>query len=78
MINQVHVRVPISDIFAKVIGHRGSGMNKKASRLQVGENTVLSFITAASLGAEYVEFGKLILIPIIEGTSYLDYLQMYN
>ncbi|KAI8368197.1 Glycerophosphoryl diester phosphodiesterase family-domain-containing protein [Radiomyces spectabilis] len=40
----------------KVIGHRGSGMNKKGSRLQVGENTVLSFVTAASLGAEYVEF----------------------
>jgi glycerophosphodiester phosphodiesterase len=32
-------------------------MNKRASRLQVGENTVLSFVTAASLGAEYVEFG---------------------
>ncbi|KAL0084112.1 hypothetical protein F4703DRAFT_1612562 [Phycomyces blakesleeanus] len=42
----------------KVIGHRGSGMNRKGSRLQVGENTVLSFVTAASLGAEYVEFGK--------------------
>lgn len=33
-------------------------MNRKNSHLQVGENTVLSFITAASLGAEYVEFGK--------------------
>ncbi|KAJ1986639.1 Glycerophosphocholine phosphodiesterase [Dimargaris cristalligena] len=43
----------------KVIGHRGSGMNRDASggsNLQVGENTVLSFITAANLGAEYVEF----------------------
>lgn len=45
---------------SKVIGHRGLGMNKRASRLQVGENTVLSFVTAASLGAEYVEFGKMI------------------
>ncbi|CEJ03548.1 hypothetical protein RMCBS344292_17529 [Rhizopus microsporus] len=43
----------------QVIGHRGSGMNRKGSRLQVGENTVLAFVTAASLGAEYVEFGKL-------------------
>jgi glycerophosphodiester phosphodiesterase len=42
----------------QVIGHRGSGMNRKGSKLQVGENTVLSFVTAASLGAEYVEFGK--------------------
>lgn len=42
----------------QVIGHRGSGMNRKGSRLQVGENTVLSFVTAASLGAEYVEFGR--------------------
>jgi glycerophosphodiester phosphodiesterase len=41
----------------QVIGHRGSGMNRKGSKLQVGENTVLSFVTAASLGAEYVEFG---------------------
>ncbi|KAF9579983.1 Glycerophosphocholine phosphodiesterase, partial [Lunasporangiospora selenospora] len=39
-----------------VIGHRGLGMNRKVSHLQVGENTLLSFVTAASLGAEYVEF----------------------
>ncbi|KAF9203827.1 Glycerophosphocholine phosphodiesterase [Haplosporangium sp. Z 27] len=39
-----------------VIGHRGLGMNRKVSNLQVGENTLLSFVTAASLGAEYVEF----------------------
>lgn len=44
----------------QVIGHRGSGMNRKGSKLQVGENTVLSFVTAASLGAEYVEFGKVV------------------
>lgn len=48
----------------QVIGHRGSGMNKKGSKLQVGENTVLSFVTAASLGAEYVEFGTLIQIIV--------------
>ncbi|KAI8968526.1 Glycerophosphoryl diester phosphodiesterase family-domain-containing protein [Mycotypha africana] len=52
----------------KVIGHRGSGMNRKGSKLQVGENTVLSFITAASLGAEYVEFDVQLtkdLVPVI-------------
>ncbi|CAB4416918.1 unnamed protein product [Rhizophagus irregularis] len=41
----------------KVIGHRGSGMNRmETPNLQLGENTLISFITAASLGAEYVEF----------------------
>ncbi|KAI8147206.1 Glycerophosphoryl diester phosphodiesterase family-domain-containing protein [Fennellomyces sp. T-0311] len=52
----------------KIIGHRGSGMNKRTSNLQVGENTVLSFITAASLGAEYVEFDVQLtkdLVPVI-------------
>ncbi|KAI1316506.1 Glycerophosphocholine phosphodiesterase [Mortierella claussenii] len=39
-----------------VIGHRGLGMNRRVSNLQLGENTLLSFVTAASLGAEYVEF----------------------
>ncbi|KAG0246874.1 Glycerophosphoryl diester phosphodiesterase family-domain-containing protein [Mortierella sp. GBAus27b] len=39
-----------------VIGHRGLGMNRKVPNLQVGENTLLSFVTAANLGAEYVEF----------------------
>ncbi|KAK9764489.1 Glycerophosphocholine phosphodiesterase [Basidiobolus ranarum] len=46
-------------ITTKVIGHRGLGANKKIAgqgHLQVGENTVLSFVTAASLGAEYIEF----------------------
>ena len=40
-----------------VIGHRGMGknMNTKTS-LQLGENTIQSFITAANLGASYVEF----------------------
>ncbi|KAI8596165.1 Glycerophosphoryl diester phosphodiesterase family-domain-containing protein [Dissophora ornata] len=40
----------------QVIGHRGLGMNRRVSNLQVGENTLLSFVTAANLGAEYVEF----------------------
>ena len=40
-----------------VIGHRGLGKNS-ASRnsLQLGENTIQSFIAAANLGASYVEF----------------------
>ncbi|KAJ1910564.1 Glycerophosphocholine phosphodiesterase [Tieghemiomyces parasiticus] len=55
----------------KVIGHRGSGMNRDTaggSNLQVGENTVLSFVTAANLGAEYVEFDVQLtkdLVPVI-------------
>ncbi|KAL2759621.1 hypothetical protein ACRALDRAFT_2038449 [Sodiomyces alcalophilus JCM 7366] len=40
-----------------VIGHRGMGKNMTSSRsLQLGENTVPSFIAAANLGAQYVEF----------------------
>ncbi|PVI05949.1 GDPD-domain-containing protein [Periconia macrospinosa] len=40
-----------------VIGHRGLGKNVSASRsLQLGENTIQSFIAAANLGASYVEF----------------------
>ncbi|KAI8067171.1 Glycerophosphoryl diester phosphodiesterase family-domain-containing protein [Gongronella butleri] len=70
-----HPRMTVGDRYTyyksldtKVIGHRGSGMNRKGSRLQVGENTVLSFITAASLGAEYVEFDVQLtkdLVPVI-------------
>ncbi|KAG0242736.1 Glycerophosphocholine phosphodiesterase [Actinomortierella wolfii] len=41
-----------------VIGHRGLGMNRRVPNLQVGENTLLSFVTASSLGAEYIEFGN--------------------
>lgn len=49
----------------KVVGHRGAGANNAADvadpaglrrRTHVTENTLLSFVTAASLGAEYVEF----------------------
>ncbi|KAI9322737.1 Glycerophosphoryl diester phosphodiesterase family-domain-containing protein [Dichotomocladium elegans] len=70
-----HAKMTIGDRYTyyrsldtKIIGHRGSGMNQKASRLQVGENTVLSFITAASLGAEYIEFDVQLtkdLVPVI-------------
>ncbi|KAI9716641.1 MAG: hypothetical protein M1812_005179 [Candelaria pacifica] len=41
-----------------VIGHRGLGKNIAARKsLQLGENTIQSFIAAANLGASYVEFG---------------------
>lgn len=40
-----------------VIGHRGLGKNTSSRRsLQLGENTIQSFIAAANLGASYVEF----------------------
>ncbi|KAL2020112.1 hypothetical protein VTK56DRAFT_8717 [Thermocarpiscus australiensis] len=40
-----------------VIGHRGMGKNLPSNKsLQLGENTVPSFIAAANLGAQYVEF----------------------
>jgi glycerophosphodiester phosphodiesterase len=44
-----------------VIGHRGGGAEQyskigKYRRSHIRENTILSFITAASLGAQYVEF----------------------
>jgi glycerophosphodiester phosphodiesterase len=41
----------------RVIGHRGLGKNFPGRKsLQLGENTLLSFIHAAKLGASYVEF----------------------
>ncbi|KAH3681650.1 hypothetical protein WICPIJ_007376 [Wickerhamomyces pijperi] len=44
-------------ITSRVIGHRGLGKNSNTrASLQLGENTVESFIAAASLGASYVEF----------------------
>jgi glycerophosphodiester phosphodiesterase len=40
-----------------VIGHRGLGKNVTSNKsLQLGENTLQSFIAAANLGASYVEF----------------------
>ncbi|GEQ68034.1 hypothetical protein JCM33374_g1700 [Metschnikowia sp. JCM 33374] len=44
-------------VSTRVIGHRGLGKNfNNKNSLQLGENTVESFIAAASLGASYVEF----------------------
>lgn len=44
-------------VSTRVIGHRGLGKNMSDKKsLQLGENTVESFIAAASLGASYVEF----------------------
>jgi glycerophosphodiester phosphodiesterase len=41
----------------QVIGHRGMGKNMASMKsLQLGENTLESFIAAANLGASYVEF----------------------
>ncbi|TVY64324.1 Glycerophosphodiester phosphodiesterase GDE1 [Lachnellula suecica] len=52
-----------------VIGHRGLGKNVSTNRsLQLGENTLQSFIAAANLGAEYVEFDVQLtkdLVPVI-------------
>lgn len=40
-----------------LIGHRGLGKNASSNKsLQLGENTIPSFIAAANLGAQYVEF----------------------
>lgn len=40
-----------------LIGHRGLGMNLKMNQyLQIGENTVQSCLSAAKLGASFVEF----------------------
>ena len=41
----------------QIVGHRGSGANSTArTNLQIGENTVQSFLTATCLGASCVEF----------------------
>ncbi|KAG8525569.1 uncharacterized protein KY384_009213 [Bacidia gigantensis] len=45
------------DGLTQIVGHRGSGANSAArTNLQIGENTMQSFITAGSLGASCVEF----------------------
>lgn len=55
----------------RVIGHRGLGKNTNMPdrrSLQLGENTVQSFVAAANLGASYVEFDVQItkdLVPVI-------------
>ncbi|KAL8788540.1 MAG: hypothetical protein Q9213_001613 [Squamulea squamosa] len=52
-----------------IIGHRGSGANTtKQSNLQIGENTVQSFLSAAASGATCVEFDVQLtkdLVPVI-------------
>ncbi len=52
-----------------VIGHRGLGKNSVGrDSLQLGENTLQSFIAAANLGASYVEFDVQLtkdLVPVI-------------
>ncbi|ERF68305.1 hypothetical protein EPUS_02761 [Endocarpon pusillum Z07020] len=52
-----------------VIGHRGLGKNIASRKsLQLGENTIQSFISAANLGASYVEFDVQLtkdLVPVI-------------
>lgn len=53
----------------RVIGHRGLGKNFPSRKsLQLGENTLLSFIHAAKLGASYIEFDVQITkdhVPVI-------------
>jgi glycerophosphodiester phosphodiesterase len=53
----------------RVIGHRGLGKNQPDRKsLQLGENTVQSFVAAANLGASYVEFDVQLtkdLVPVI-------------
>lgn len=52
--NQTYWRTMASTM---VIGHRGLGKNLASRKsLQLGENTIQSFIAAANLGASYVEF----------------------
>ncbi|EGC34284.1 hypothetical protein DICPUDRAFT_35223 [Dictyostelium purpureum] len=58
----------VSDVLSKtywkstlLIGHRGGGAENarsvgKYKRTHIKENTILSFVTAASLGAQYIEF----------------------
>ena len=52
-----------------LIGHRGLGKNTAGrDSLQLGENTIQSFIAAANLGASYVEFDVQLtkdLVPVI-------------
>ncbi|KAK4203617.1 Glycerophosphoryl diester phosphodiesterase family-domain-containing protein [Triangularia verruculosa] len=39
-----------------LVGHRGTGQNLLTNHLQIGENTIGSFLAAAKLGASFVEF----------------------
>ncbi|CAG8114749.1 unnamed protein product [Penicillium olsonii] len=54
----------------QVVGHRGLGQNTaNRNQLQLGENTIESFLSAARLGASYVEFGKSLSIPILQPSN---------
>lgn len=56
-------------ITTRVVGHRGLGKNSTSVKsLQLGENTLESFIQAANLGASYVEFDVQLtkdLVPVV-------------
>lgn len=58
----------------RVVGHRGLGRNSTSTEsLQLGENTLDSFVQAANLGASYVEFDVQLtkdFVPVL----YHDYL----
>ncbi|KAI4148493.1 MAG: hypothetical protein LQ341_001560 [Variospora aurantia] len=53
----------------EVVGHRGSGANTTSkSNLQIGENTIQSFVSAVAAGASCVEFDVQLtkdLVPVI-------------
>jgi glycerophosphodiester phosphodiesterase len=69
MIGESHTYWKSLRTSTKLIGHRGLGKNMASRKsLQLGENTIQSFIAAANLGAEYVEFDVQLtkdLIPVI-------------
>ncbi|KAI1131418.1 Glycerophosphoryl diester phosphodiesterase family-domain-containing protein [Nemania abortiva] len=49
-----------------IAGHRGHGENNaRRDHLQLGENTMDSFLAALDLGADILEFGKPDLTPVI-------------
>lgn len=56
-------------ITTRVVGHRGLGKNSTSVKsLQLGENTLESFIQAANLGASYIEFDVQLtkdLVPVV-------------
>ncbi|EFR04045.1 glycerophosphodiesterase GDE1 [Nannizzia gypsea CBS 118893] len=70
----LNIRSPSFEYVEKIgsmqlIGHRGSGQNTADRRyLQLGENTIQSFMSAANLGASHVEFDVQLtrdLVPVL-------------
>lgn len=58
---------------ARLVGHRGLGQNVLSrSFLQLGENTVMSFLSAAKFGASFVEF-DLQVTRDLEAVVYHDF-----